>query len=115
MTQPQILNEEPITMAEVKEEITKIRKKSDELNFRAERTEEYLNQFVELGPKKSKELKEKLTELNIPRLKAEHIIKIVDLAPTTADEIKSILSGYTLTVTNENLKKIAEAVKEIKG
>jgi DNA-directed RNA polymerase subunit F len=114
MVKPEIIKEMPITMAELKEEIEKIKKKSEKLNFRAEKTEEYLGQFTLLDIKKSQELKEKLEKMNIPRLKEEHITKIVDLMPTSAEEIKSILHAYTVTVTNDNLKKIAECIKEFK-
>ena len=49
-----ILNEEPMSMAELKEELDKIKKRDKELNFRANRTEEYLQHFD--IPKNSKEL-----------------------------------------------------------
>ena len=112
MVKPEIIQETPISMVEAKDELNKIKKKDGELNFRAEKTEEYLNQFTNLDIKKSNELKGKLEGLKIPRLKEEHIIKIVDLMPLSAEEVKTILGGYTITITNDNLKKIAEAVKE---
>jgi len=34
--------------------------------------------------------------------------------PSSLEELKSILSGYTITVTSENLKKIAEVLKNFK-
>jgi len=114
MTKPQIIEEEPISMADLKEELTKIQKKTKEINFRAEKTQEYLNQFTILDLKKGKELREKIEKLKIPRLKNEHIIKIIDLMPSSLEELKSILSGYTITVTSENLKKIAEVLKNFK-
>jgi DNA-directed RNA polymerase subunit F len=114
MVKPEIIKETALTMSELRDEIEKIKKKSEKLNFRAEKTEEYLNQFAILDSKKSAELKEKLEKMNIPRLKEEHITKIVDLLPTSAEDIKSILHGYTITITNDNLKKIAECVKDFK-
>ena len=114
MTKPEIIKETPITMAEIKDELDKIKKKIEKINFRAEKTEEYLHQFAQLNLAKSKELKEKLDKLNVPRLKEEHIVKMIDLLPGSAEEVKSILQGYTITVTNENLKKIAEAIKEFR-
>jgi DNA-directed RNA polymerase subunit F len=114
MTKPEIIKETPITMAEVQDELDKIKKKIEKINFRAEKTEEYLHQFSQLSLAKSKELKEKLDKLKVPRLKEEHIVKIIDLLPGSAEEVKSILQGYTITVTNENLKKIAETIKEFR-
>ncbi len=113
MVKPKIIEEKPVSMAELKAEITKIKKKG-ELNFRAEKTEEYLNQFTILDSKKAAELRAKLDKLKIPRLKEEHIVKIMDLLPGSVEELKSTLSGYTVTITNDNLKKIAEAIKEFR-
>jgi len=111
MTKPEVIQEMPVSMAEVKAELGKIRKKVEKLNFRAERTEEYLNQFVTLDAKKNQELRDAIDKLKIPRLKEEHIVKILNMLPTTADDVKASLQGYTVTITNENIKKIAEAVK----
>lgn len=105
-----IISEKPITMAELKQDIQKIKERDKELNFRAQKTEEYLNMFVDISPEKAKELGEKIEKLNIPRFKHEHIAKIIDTMPQSADELKSVLSAYPLTVTNENLKKIADIV-----
>jgi len=113
MTKPQIIKEMPITMSELAEEIKNIKKRDNELNFRAGKTEDYLNQ-IGIDSKKSKKLYDKLTTLSIPRLKDIHIIKIVDLMPDDAEDVKAVLSGYTLTVSQDNMKKIAAAVKEIK-
>ncbi len=112
MVKPEIIKESPISMADLKDELSKSKKKSDKFNFVAEKTEEYLNQFTVLDLKNSRELKEKLTKMNIPRLKEEYMIKIIDLMPSSVEELKSILSGYTVTVTNDNLKKIIDVVKE---
>ena len=107
-----LISETPITMAELKEELVKIKERDKELNFRANRTEEYLNMFSTLGAEKAKDLKEKIRKLDVPRMKEEHITKIVDILPASAEEVKSILQGYTITVNQENLKKIADAVNE---
>jgi DNA-directed RNA polymerase subunit F len=105
-----ILSETPISMTDLKEELQKIKKRDGELNFRANKTEEYLGLFVTLTPEQAKELKEKLAGLNIPRLKEEHILKIIDIMPSTIEELKSVLSGYTITVNNDNMKKIYDVV-----
>lgn len=111
MVKPEILKETPMTMAEVKEEIDRIKKRDKEPNVRIQKAEEYIGQFVKHNPKKIQEIKEKITKLDVPRLKEEQIIKIADLLPTTVEDLKLILQGYTLTVSNDNLKKIVEVVK----
>ena len=112
MTKPIVLSEKPISMAEVKKEIGKIKARDKELNFRSNRTEEYLNIFVKLDDKKADELKQKLEKLKIPRLGEEHIVKIIDILPKTVDELKIVLQAYPLTITKENMQKIADAVKD---
>jgi DNA-directed RNA polymerase subunit F len=112
MTKPGIIEEKPITMAELKDELKKIKKRDEELNFRAEKTQEYLDIFVTLKDKEAKELFKKVEALEIPRLKPEHIVKLIDILPASPDEVKLVLQGYTITVTKENLKRVADAIKE---
>lgn len=107
-----VLSETPITMAELKEDLKKIKERDSELNFRANKTEEYLNMFSTMDAGKAVDLKAKIKKLDIPRLKEEHMTKIVDMMPATPEEVKSLLQGYTITVNNENLKKISDAVAE---
>jgi DNA-directed RNA polymerase subunit F len=112
MVNPNIVSEAPVTMAKLKEDLEKVKARDGELNFRAGKTEEYLNQFVSIDSKKAEELMKKIEALNIPRLKNEHMIKITDLLPKTADELKTILQGYTVSVTKENMAKIVAVVNE---
>ncbi len=109
----EIISERPISISELKQELETIKKRDKELNFRALRTEEYLQHFTE--SKGQAELHKKLESLSIPRLKDIHIVKIVDILPKTVDELKTILQGYTITVNNENLKKIIETVNKATG
>ena len=106
----EIISEKPIDIGELKKELEKIKKRDKELNFRAARTEEYLQHFSPL--KNSEELFKKIEALKIPRLKEQHIIKIIDILPKTLDELKTILQGYTITVNNENLKKLVDAINK---
>jgi DNA-directed RNA polymerase subunit F len=111
-TKPTIIEEKEIPMFELKEELTKIKKREEEPNYRVQKTEEYVNTFVSLKPKQAKELVEKLQKLNIPRMNDKIISKIVDILPRTVDELKVILQGYTITVNNDNIKKIVNTVNE---
>ncbi len=111
-TKPKIMQETEIPMYEVKREIESIKKRDKELNFRAQQTDEFLNTFVTLKESDLEELSEKLKKLNIPMLRDSHIYKIVDILPTSTDDVKLILQGYTITVSQENMKKIADLVKK---
>lgn len=109
---PKIINEEPMSIAEVKASLDNIKKRDGELTFRGNKTEDYVNQFAVVEKKKASELLEKLEKLNIPRLKEQHIKKIMDVLPRTAKEVKVILQGYAVTVKAEDMKKIADTVAE---
>lgn len=112
MTSPEILQQTPLLMAELKDELEKTKKRDKELGLRAQKTEDYLNQFVKIDSKKAAELKDKLEKLNIPRLRDTHVVKIADLLPKTPEDLRVILQGYALTVSNDNLKKIVEVVRK---
>ena len=107
---PTIINETPIPMFELKKHLETAKKRDGELNFRATKTEEYLGQFVEVSHKKGAELKKAIEALNIPRLKPEHIAKILDVMPKTLEDMKVLMQGYVITVTQENMKKILGVV-----
>ena len=114
MPNPQIIEEKPITMAELKDELDSVKKRDKELDFRANRMMDYLQQTMTLSSAKSKELYKELEKLNIPRLKDVHICKMVDILPSTVDEVKVILQAYTISITNDNIKKIVDVVKKYK-
>lgn len=110
MAHPELINQQPITMAELKAKLAEIKERDKELSERSAKTEEYLNQFVEIQEKAAVELKRKLEALKIMRLKPEMITKIVDFTPATAEELKLILQDAALT--QEDVRKIIEVVAE---
>ena len=112
MARAEIIEEVPIGLTELKAELIKIKKRDVELTPRSTKLEDYLNHVVQLSKKEYVELVEELNKLKIPRLKDIHIIKIVDILPETVDELKSILHGYALTVTSDNMKKIVNVTKK---
>jgi len=112
MSKPRIISESPVSMVEVKEEIKRIKKRDAEPSFRVTKVDEYLSGFVTLSSKDEKELIEKIEKLAIPRLKDEHIKKLIDLMPINVDQIKVILQGYVITVSQDNMKKLAAVFQE---
>jgi DNA-directed RNA polymerase subunit F len=111
MPRPEILNEQPITMSELKEELSKIKERDKELGFNANKTEEYLNQFASLSKAKAEEIKKKLEGLKISRLKPEFIVKITDTLPTSVEQLKVILQGYVVSISQADMKKVIEITK----
>jgi len=109
----EVLSETPISTSQLKEELKKIKQKEKELNFRAAKAEEHLDHietYKDITP-----LFEKINKLNISRLREQHIYKIIDIRPATVKDLKVVLQGYTITINNENLKKIVDAVNSFTG
>jgi DNA-directed RNA polymerase subunit F len=108
-----VLSETPTNVSDIKKLLEEIKEREKELGFRAQRTLEHLETTGVLAAKKAKELENMLTTLDVPRLKEQHIHKLIDVLPKTQDDVKLVLQGYAVTVTNENCKKIADAIAEI--
>ncbi|MBI4148083.1 hypothetical protein HY490_02225 [Candidatus Woesearchaeota archaeon] len=107
-----VVSEAPVPFAHVKKLLEEAKERDGELSFRAQKTYEYLEQFSPLDKKKTDDLIKKLNSLEVPRLKDIHVCKLADLLPVDPKDVKTILQGYALTVTNENLQKVADTVKE---
>lgn len=110
--EPKTISQMPITLAALKEEVEKIKQRDKEPSIRITRTEDYLNAFVEISAKQGKELHAAISKLAINRLKDEHICKIIDLLPKTANELKLIMQGSTVSLTNDAINKIVEVINE---
>ena len=109
---PQTQDEVPISIYDLKKEVTKIKKRDGELSLRSSKTKDYLNSFIVLKQKDAEDLESNLIKLNIPRFKDKHVKKVLDLLPVSVEELKIILQGYTLTVNKENMEKIVSTVKK---
>lgn len=112
MTKPEVLEKTAMSVVEVKEALKKIQKRDEELNFRSNRTLEYVNEVAQIKPKEAKEMVKKIKELEVPRLKDEFIKKIVDIMPRSEKSMQSLITDQSMTVSKENVKKIAAIVAE---
>ncbi len=109
----EILKETPVCCADIKENLEAIKKKEKELNFRAQKTEDYLQSMNLISSKKAQELYGKLDKVGVARLRDVHLVKLIDTMPTTDADVKVVLSGYAgLTVKKDELKKIADIIGE---
>ena len=112
MTDLKIIEEKPINLSQLKEEIKTITKRDEELGFRTAKVLGQLEVVKIIKEKEAEEMFAKLEKLNVPRMKDIHINKIIDLLPSSMIELKNIVSGYALTVTNDNLEKILAVISE---
>ena len=96
-----IRQSEPLSMGEASQYLEKGSEVAD-----------FLKKFSVLKPEKAKELKEKLTALDILKLNDKSIVKIVDILPKDKDELNKILVDVSLDEDEAN--KVLDAVKEYK-
>ena len=106
-----LISETAISLSDVKTILHKIQKDEKELNFRAQKTLEYLDHVVKLDNKSIKKLVEELLKLDVPRIKEMHANKLAGMLPTTEEEVKIVLQGYNLAIAKASLVKIAELIK----
>jgi DNA-directed RNA polymerase subunit F len=112
MANIEVLEKRPVSIAEVKDVLKKIHKRDEELSFRGGKTEEYVNDVAALSLTKTKQCVKALADLDLPRLREDHFIKIVDTMPESPEHLKVIMSGFNLTITKENLTKIVGVLDE---
>ena len=107
-----IIEEKPITLAEMKRNLVDIEKRDKELNFRANKVKGYLENFGDIYIKDIEKIKKSLIELNIPRLKERHIVKVIDVMPNDIDGLKALFTGENITIKEEDMQRIHNIVKE---
>jgi DNA-directed RNA polymerase subunit F len=110
MASIELIEEKPITLSEMKNRLEEVEKRDKELNFRANKTKDYLGALDLHTLKKVDELRKKVNDLAIPRLKDRHIVKMIDVMPGDLDSLKIIFSGENITLKEDDLKKILKVI-----
>lgn len=109
---PEIIEKTPISLAEVKNELSRIKKRDDELSFRGNKTEDYVNSIHAVSEKAANEMFKKIKKLEILRMKPQHIVKFIDIMPASEEEVKYVVDSMNLTVSKDNLKKLYKIIDE---
>ncbi len=110
---PVIIEEEPITILELKQDLAKLKKKLGELDYRANKAESYVEKVLKLKKSQHDELKKQLMSANISRLKPKHVAMIINLLPRSVEQLKAYMHDTTLK--DSDLKKIVDIVKSVLG
>ena len=97
-----IKTNELLSMAEAIEYVDK----SDSTDIKG-----FIKKFTKLKPKEAKELRKKLEDLDMMKLRAEQIVKIIDLLPENSDDLNKIVD---VSLDEDETKKILETIKEYK-
>jgi DNA-directed RNA polymerase subunit F len=103
------LEVEPLTLAEVKNTLAKRAKKA-ELSYIQRVTLEHTSKFSSLTPRAARALVSKLVKQY--EMEEALAIQLVDVAPTTTDEIAAFVAKAPRTYTQEEIAQILEAIKE---
>ena len=98
---------EPLSLAEAKKIVETVKEDDEE---KSKEIRGFLKKFIKLDAKKAEELKKDLGNLEIIRLKKEHIVKIIDLLPEDASDLNKLLTDVSLD--EDEIKKILEVVKK---
>jgi DNA-directed RNA polymerase subunit F len=111
MANPKFIEQENVSLGEVKVTLEKIEKRDEELNYLSNKAKEYLDAFVKLDTKQREELQKKLEGLDLTRLKEDHITKIIDFLPKDIEELKIVLQAYPLSMPKKDQEEIVKVVK----
>jgi len=103
----EIISEEEITVPQVKKILSQ-RTKEGELSFQQSITLEHATAFSKMAPAVSIKVVEKLiSSYNISRPQA---VQIVNIAPTTIEELKSVFDTKMTNLTDEKLLEIVDLI-----
>jgi DNA-directed RNA polymerase subunit F len=109
------LDEEYLTAAEVKEELQSVEEEraaddDRELRYELARAIEHVNRFALLDAEESRELVERLQELDKVDEATAH--KIADLLPRDRDELRTVYAQERYSLSGEELDEILNVVAE---
>ena len=102
-----ILDRQPLNLKEVKDIVDNT---SD--NEKKAQIEIYLKKFLKTKSGRAEKIKQGLLELDLLKIKNEHIVKIIDLIPEDASDLNKIFTEVSLTEDETN--KILEIIKNSK-
>jgi len=97
-----IQNSTPLTLAEVVELAGEGEK--------AQKTKMFVKRFVKIKADEAKKIKQELKELDILKLKDEHIVKIIDFMPEDSTDLSKVISEVSLD--QDEINKIFDVIKK---
>lgn len=109
MVGKQILDEKSVSIPEVKKILDTLKEKG-ELRYEQRLALNYVENFAKIGVEDAAKLSEELTSLNIPRIKEEHIAKIVDILPRNYAELNILLAKDKISLKKDIQNKIIEVI-----
>ena len=106
----EIVSEEEVTLPRVKKLLSQ-RAKESELSFQQNITLEHASGFSKMAPAVADKLLIRLMKgFNLTRAQA---VQVVNIAPTTPEEMRTILDTRSTDITDEQIDEIVDIVKKI--
>lgn len=110
----EILSEELLTLSEVKETLNEIMEErsglEEELGYELRKAISHADLFAKSSGKKSRELVNKLNELE--KMKTEIAIRIADIMPQSRDELRTVYAKERYTLSEDELDEILNLVSD---
>lgn len=99
-----------ISLAEVKNILTKVEKERKELLYEQRIALEHAHKFARLPAGKTKTLIEELKKVD--GVEEFHAYKIADILPETEDDVRTLFAKERVSISTESIKKILEIVEK---
>ena len=100
-----ILKNEPLSMAESADYIKGAEVENTEVLG-------FINKFTKTKGKDAIKMREEIKNLELIQIGDSHIVKIIDLMPTSTEELNKILSN--VSIGEDDMKKILDIISEFK-
>ncbi|MFB6304881.1 MAG: RNA polymerase Rpb4 family protein [Haloferacaceae archaeon] len=109
------VEEEYLTVAEVKEQLAEVEREraadeEREMRYELARAIEHVNRFAELDPEESRELVAQLEE--VEKVDEPTAYKIADLLPRNRDELRAVFAQQRYALDGEELDEILDIVAQ---
>ena len=93
-----------LSIAEAKEYVKGSEKKEEVIKF--------IKDFTKLSAKDALEIRKSLEEMNLMKIKLEHIAKVIDIMPENKEELNKIFVNVSLS--EDETAKILDKIKKFK-
>ena len=72
----------------------------------------FIKKFVKISTKDAEEMRKKFEEINLLKVKEEHIAKLIDLLPEDSEDLNKIF--VDTNIDEDESKKIIDVIKQYK-
>lgn len=97
-----ILNKKSLTIAEIAQYIEKTNENEALIS--------YLKKFGKVSKDEAEKIRKEITSLNNPKIKEEHIIKVIDFLPKDHEEVNKVFVDTSLS--EEEINALLDIVKK---